>query len=199
MIIIPRWDRAVYGKYDWLYYLCNSFDNDLEVLHNYKKKDGSLGWSRFIKFLRVQEYDNYEIIKELGFPMTKYAFMQNISHRTVLKPEFMLDCDNLWIPMPDDTRFYFPSIKAKSTWIVKDLLSQGINPSVYWTQSKSYHISWVDTDLLKYSDYTRTQKKKKIIWKYGCDGMKAGLRAPIALEWSLHYKSKKPKIPVKLV
>jgi len=170
------------SKENFLFRIMNRFDMDLEVCYNYKMKDGSLGFSKWVRFLELSEYDNKDYIPKLY--MTKENFIRKITHRSVLDIELMLDLDEHGLLKDKDTHLDF---------IINKLKEQNIEYVVYFTGSKSYHISILLPFLKSKTKQERTELKRKLINMFIGDSQKASSRCMISLEGEVHYKSGKIK------
>ena len=193
MKTFKAWDGK--SKEDWFYYLTNVLGHDnLFLCYNYFKGE-DMYFSRWITYETVCMYHQTEIVKELlPYKMTRQQFIEKVTHRQILDIELLLDIDDCYHP-----RYTFPDIKTKAKCICIDLERKKIPYVVYWTGSKSYHISFINTELRQFDNYQRTMLKRKVLEMYGADTMKATPKCMISLELAKHYKSGQPKKKVKLI
>ena len=195
MYITPRKRLTTESMDDWLWYLTNKLgQEDLWLCQNYVLDD-ELRFSKWITYQQVKHYKENELIREaLPFCTTPKKFIPQVTHRRVLDIEILIDIDDLNHPY-----FLFDSILTKAKVICMILKEKGIPYIVYWTGSKSYHISYYDLSLRDLPERQRTVKKIKILESYGADLGKAIPKCMIALEGAKHYKSGKPKTYVTLI
>ena len=170
----------------FLHTLYNKYGaHDLELCSNYNVDD-EMYFSKWIKYNDLIHLKQNE--KPEGVGLTKKYFIKNVTHRSILPCEIMIDVDDALLKGVN----MFGSILEKSKWIVSELRKEGIEPAVYFTGNKSYHISYIEPMLQNVPDYQKVLYKQEIINKYGGDIMKAG-RSLISMEGTIHYKSGKIK------
>ena len=155
-------------------------------------KDGlDLRWSSKVRYDYLMGLAEWEYVRgtfdvQHQRPYRKFEFFDNVSHRTILDLELLLDIDDVDHPYID-----FNNIEEKSRWVYKNLCSTGYDPVVYFTKNKSYHISVLDIKLREMSRGQRQKFRENLITKYHCDlGLVSDLRT-IALEGQKHYRSGK--------
>lgn len=187
-----------YSKEEFFWFLYNKLGySNLCLCYNYMK-EGVLGFSKWLPYSYLLR-SNIEDKVKTPFLLMRKTFIKRVSHRSILDIEIMLDIDDVYLY--DNfgyLRYTFDSIKAKSKWVTQMLDQEHIEYSVYWTGSKSYHISYLDFRLRKLSSYSRRQYKQKIAFKFGADLQKCSDRVMISLEEQPHYKSGLPKKKIKL-
>ncbi len=195
MYITPRPRLTSQPMEDWLWYLTNKLgQEELWLCQNYMLDD-ELRFSKWITYQQIKYYEPNELIREaLPFCTTPKKFLPQITHRRVLDIEILIDIDDL-----DHPCFKFDSILTKAKVICMMLAEKGIPYIVYWTGSKSYHISYYDLRLRALPERQRTVKKIKILESYGGDLGKATPKCMIAMEGAKHYKSNKPKTHTKII
>lgn len=167
-----------FSKTEFLWKLGNKFGYDIEVCHSWTDNKGNKFFSKWKSLLWLMQFEHDEYIKELG--MTRKEFIEKASHRTVLDMELLLDFDE---------RGSFDSIKQRAKNICENLKNQKIEYTIYFSGSKSYHISILFPFLKKFNKYKLTIKKKTFIEWLGGDGLKASSRNMIALEGEPHWKT----------
>ena len=128
-----------------------------------------------------------EYIKELR--CTREEFIKKATHRSVLDIELLIDIDEAG---------EFASIKEKAQNIVKKLDHNNVIHTIYFSGSKSYHISILMPELREQDPYKRSEIKRDILSSLGADTQKASNRNMIALEGESHWKTGKQKLEVKL-
>lgn len=141
--------------------------------------------------LRIWEWVKGTYDTELGRPMTRQEFTGKINHRSVLDIEVMLDVDDTEHPFLE-----FTTIKEKARFIYQSLHKNGYKVKCYFTNSKSYHLSFIEAKLRRMHKMQREAYKLKIITKYGCDEDLAHDGHMVSMEDTLHYKSGKKKTEV---
>ena len=195
MYITPRKRLVSEPQEDWLWYLTNKLgQEDLWLCQNYVR-DGDLMFSKWITYQTLLQYDSHEIVMEqLPFVTRPKKFIELATHRRILDIEILLDIDDVYHP-----HYIFDSILTKAKVICMLLTEQHIPYIVYWTGSKSYHISYYDLRLRNIYERQRTVTKIKILESYGADLMKATPKCMIAMEGAKHYKSGQPKKYVRLI
>lgn len=175
--------RVEQSKHDYFYFLVNKLGcSALELAYSYKAEDGTMRFSKWVKWCWLQEFNSSDYIKELK--TTRNRFIERVSHRSVLDIEIMIDVDDSG---------EFKTIKSKAKSICNLLKERNIKYSVYFSGSKSYHISFLIPELRFVSDYERTKIKRDFLEKIGGDTLKASLRNLIALEGARHWKTGKIK------
>ena len=195
MYITPRKRLMSEPQEDWLWYLTNKLgQEELWLCQNYIREEQMM-FSKWITFQTLQSYDYHEVVLEqLPFVTRPKQFIEQATHRRILDIEILLDIDDVYHP-----HFIFDSILTKAKVICMQLKEKGIPYIVYWTGSKSYHISYYDLRLRDLTERQRTVHKIKILESYGADLMKSTPKAMIALEGAKHYKSGKAKKCVDLI
>jgi hypothetical protein len=129
---------------------------------------------------------------KLDTPFQMKEYIEKVSHRTVLDIELMLDIDD-----KKHNVLKFKSIHDKAEFIYFKL--QEFGPSVYFTQSKSYHLGILDPTLRELSKEQRKRYREEFMKRAHLysDFHLCSEDVTIALEGAIHYRSKKPKIKVK--
>ena len=146
---------------------------DLCISYNYQNH-GPMMFSKWIPYTKIMHMEREN----------KLLLLNKITHRSILDIEIMFDIDE---------QEPYKSIVQKAAHIYHGLKEEGYEPITYFTGSKSYHISIIETNLRKMSSYLRSTLKRKKIALYGCDLMKSASRCMIAMEGAKHYKSGKRK------
>lgn len=155
---------------------------DLELAYNYKKKDGSTGFSKWIRFDYLQSIDLTEKVE--GTFDTKEQFLNKVTHRRILDIEVVLDIDETpeGSINPDE-------IKKYAIIILKQIKRKGFSFEAYFSGSKSVHANFLFPRLRDMSVLERDRFKKSFIMKFKGDIAKAGRRNMIALEGVPHWKT----------
>ena len=180
--------RKFQTREEFLYYIYNNLGFDVEICYTYKKKDGSIGFSKWVKYSLLMHYEDNEWIDELR--CTKKQFIDKATHRSILDIEFLLDIDEAGD---------FKDIKTHTRYIIKRLNYLGIKDFItYFTGSKSYHIS-IMVAQFRHLEYHKIEDIKDSILSFlGADLQKKAKRCMISLEGARHYKSGKKKEVVEL-
>lgn len=175
------------SKVSFLWFIYNKLNcRNLTLCYSYKKKDGGLGFSRWVTYEELEYLELNENVK--GTFDTKEQFLKKVSHRSVLDIEVMLDIDE---------KNNFDSIKDKAISICKKLKEMNIEYICSFTGSKSYHFSILFLELRNNKNWIK--KKIEVLENLGADLQKASTRCMIALEGEKHYKSGKKKERVNLI
>jgi hypothetical protein len=181
---------------DFFYFLYNKLGfTELKMSYNYKK-DNELYWSTNFKYEDLLHTRPDQYIKNtwnpiLKRPYTRNEVLSNVSHRSVLDIEILLDVDDTLL----FNQNMFKTIKEKTQFILNQI--RQYKPVVYFTGSKSYHISYILPELRFMSQRQRKQIKTDIITQFGCDNALSGENARISLEGATHYKSGQNKRLIK--
>lgn len=152
-------------------------------------------WSKRVLYLHLLEHRPNQWVKgtykkDAGRPMSRSEFEENANQRTVLDSEILLDVDD-----KEHDILSFTTIEEKAKFIYYRIKSiYNITPVCFFTRSKSYHISFFDTNLGILLPSQRKRYRECIIEQFGCDMDLANDNHTIALEWSNHYKSNKEKV-----
>jgi len=164
---------------EYFYYLTNTLGFELEIAHNYIKKDGGKGFSKWIKFNRIMEVELEEQLTPETW-MTRQQFVEKATHRSVGDIEIMIDIDEAG---------KYKTIKEHAKNIIRKIKNLNIIYSCYFSGSKSYHISILIPHLRYYSKYQREKEKLNFLKFIGSDLQKASSRNMIALEGVPHWKT----------
>lgn len=204
------------SKQSFLDRLCQIYPK-LEVCYSYTK-DGELGFSKWVKWMKLQELNDSDIVPDQPFSITKKSFVEKTSHRSILADiEILFDIDDEYmfrsiiqsqkqkeINVIDDKynaieeNLKFETIKEKSQWVIEELKSVGKYPTITFTGNKSYHLSLIVSEFRDMSVNERRRIKQEVLDYYGCDSQKSSERVMIAMEGATHYRSGKPKMEVEL-
>jgi len=172
-----------YSTEEFLFYIYNNLGfTDLEVAYNYFRKDGSVGFSKWIRFDYLQSIDCDEKVE--GTFDTKEQFLNKITHRRVLDIEVMLDIDST----PQNSE-KVEDIKQYAKEILFNLRNLGYSFIPYYSGSKSIHVSFLFPELRNVSKRIREDFKKEFILKFSGDIAKSSNRNMIALEGVPHWKT----------
>jgi len=181
-------ERFIENREDLLYYFYNDLGCDgLKMCMSWKKANGEIRFSKWVSYDKMMHYAQDEIIPEVG--ITRREFVKGISHRTVLDIELCIDIDE---------KGKFDSIKSAAKNICTRLDTLKIQYSVYFTGSKSYHITLKDESWRYMNKSWRDHQKKQLLEMLGGDLQKASCNVMIAMEGAVHYRSGTPKIEVEL-
>jgi len=177
-----EWDNNTY-----LYHIYNDLGiRGLRIAHNYTDEQGELRFSKWIDYNTLMHLEPGERVP--GMYMDKNEFIAKATHRTILDIEVMLDVDE------PATSAGFETIDETSAAIIAFLRKHGFSFVVHHTGNKSYHISFLHTDLRNKSKNHRRKLKSWILEEsLGADGMKTSSNQMIALEGAPHYRSGEPK------
>lgn len=108
-------------------------------------------------------------------------FLKKINNRTILDIEVVLDLEE----------------PEKYDMLTKKLEEDKLHYKAYKTGSKGYHFHLIFPELRDKTEQQRKKIKEYLIRKYGCDPQKATSRSGIALEFTAHWKTGKPKELIK--
>lgn len=140
-------------------------------------------FSKWIKYENLMHLEDWQYVK--GTTDKKREFINKVTHRSILDIELLFDIDDLNVL---GIKVY-DTIKEKAMYIYFYLKKKGLNPVMYFTGSKSYHISVIIPKLRQWSKYRRTKYKEEKLIMLGGDTMKKSDRCLISLENCIHYKS----------
>lgn len=173
---------------------------DLEVAYNYIRKDGSIGFSKWIRFDYLMSIAAEDTVK--GTFDTKKKFLDKITHRSVLDIEVLYDFDECEEGTSDPLR-----IKEYAKQAISKLNKAGIYGEAYFSGSKSIHYSVLVPPLRKCTKYQREVFKQNALRPlcvtdtysgrtdvmFSADLQKKSRRTMIALEGALHWKTGRRK------
>lgn len=156
------------GWIDKLYYHIGKQQCDFELSGTYKKKDGDVGFSKWMKYS--------ECIFPVDFDGScsewkAQKFFEQINQRQILPIEVVLDIEE----------------KDKIKEIVEKLKELNLIFYVFSTGSRGYHIH------IFFNEVVEPSKKLALIKYFGADEMKDKERVLISLEYAPHWKSGKIK------
>lgn len=169
------------SKEEFLYHLTNNFGYDVEISYNYEK-NGQRLFSKWRSYLWLSQYEPCDYVPELR--MTRKEFIDKVTHRSILDIEILIDIDD---PKP------FDSIEEKFFWVKQELDKRKLSYTVYFSGSKSYHISLLFPELRNYPKHVLFEMKKRFLEFLGADVQKAAVRTMIAFEGEPHWKTGKRK------
>jgi hypothetical protein len=186
-------NRSKYSTNEaYLFHLYNDLGClDLKVAYNYVRPDGGVGFSKWISFEYLMHLDQHEKVE--GTFDTKKDFLNKVTHRSILDIEILLDIDE--VPFGGSDK---DDIKVFSENICKRLIKQGYQMEVYFSGSKSYHISLLFPEFRRYHRTTVESIRRKILERLGADKMKFHTKSMIALEGVPHWKTGVVKEEVKI-
>lgn len=165
----------------------------LRFCYTYTGKDGEKYFSKWISLFQLWHLAPED--KVPGQFDTRTQFFSKIQHRTILPCELTFDIDDARL----GRKMVFPNIKSKAIFIKNQLIQKyNLDPIIYFTGNKSYHITCIIPKLLELDIQERQEYRSKMINNYGCDDLKKSESCPIALEGAIHYKSGKKKEVVEL-
>ena len=153
---------------DYLFYDIGKQNEDYWVCGSYTKDNGEIGFSPWITYRNALFHIDFDGISE---DWQDYAFFKQISHRSILKNEVVVDLET----------------KDTINDVVVALRKNKMKFTVWETHSRGYHIH------IFFKDELSERQKKFIIKKYGGDVAKAGPKVLIACEHAIHWKSGKLK------
>jgi len=188
-----RLNRSKYSTNEaYLFHLYNDLgDIGLKVAYNYTTASGDIGFSKWIPFDVLMHLDTNDKVE--GTFDTKEQFLRKVTHRTILDIEIMFDIDADPFGSSDKKK-----IAAYSTKYCKLLKRKGYFFEVYFSGSKSYHISLIFPEFRNYSKHTVETIRRKILERVGADINKISSRTMIALEGVPHWKTGVVKEEVKI-
>jgi len=158
---MPKLDRESYNSVEsYLFHLYNDLGCiDLEMCYNYKFPDGTVGFSKWIRFDTIMCLDYDEYIK--GTNDTKKEFLQKITHRSVLDIEVLYDFDE-----DDKGNKNQKEIYAYAKKCIKLMEEKGIYGETYSTGSKGIHHSVFYPELRTFSRSIREKHKLALLRTY---------------------------------
>ena len=179
-----RLNRNEYGSTEsYLFHLFNDLGFvDLELSYNYKRADGGIGFSKWIRFDEIMAVDYKEIVP--GTRDTKENFLSKVTHRSVLDIEVMFDFDETPWGSTDKE-----DIKKYATKKLLELRRKGFTFEAFFSGSKSIHCSVMFHQLRDMSKRNREFFKRQFLEKFSADVQKAIGRNMIALEGVPHWKT----------
>jgi len=150
-------------KVQWLQDVCNKY-TDFKIAYNYKRFDGSIGWSKHKTVMDCWEND--------------LKFLFKATHRQILPYEIILDLDDI------------DSIK-KVDRICDYLEHCGESFYCFSTGGKGYHIHIIEKKLLNFSQNYRRKIREVFFNKFDIefDNVKVNDTLLISLEWQPHRKT----------
>lgn len=168
------WDKK--GWLDHLFYDVGKQACNFWVMSLYKTKTGEQRCrGKWRLYMDAQEDDK---------------FMEKVNNRTILDTEVVLDYD----PPDEQTQ---EETDRKFEIKCKQIESDGLKFLGYPTGSRGHHIHLLFSDLRNLSERERKKFKNYVIKKYGAEELKDGSKAPIALEYSPHWKTGTLKEPTR--
>ena len=178
----PKLNREKYSTNEaYIFHLYNDLGaTNLKVACSFRN-NGDVIWSKWILFEDLMSLDNNEIV---WGKMNKKEFLKNISHRTIMDIEIMLDIDETPNGSSDKK-----DIKKYSVKYCKLLKKEGYFFEAYFSGSKSYHISLLFPEFRNYSKTTVENIKKKVLERVSADKIKFHTNCMIALEGVPHWKT----------
>ena len=186
MKIVRKYNHTKTQFFDMLY---NKYGAEkLQLSYNYIDNEGVKRFTRWVPYGLLTLMEQKDVIPGYPIRMTKESFIAQVTHRTVLDIELLVDLDELH-PV-------FSNMTDQARWIVEYMNKQGFEVSVYHTGSKSYHISILMPSLRDMPERKRTDIKRAWLKLLGGDLMKSSPKCMIACEGAIHYKSGKPKSKV---
>lgn len=189
----PKLNRSKYSTNEaYLFHLFNDLGaTNIKVAYNYLRKDGTIGFSKWISFDLLIHLNYDENVP--GTFDTKKQFLKKITHRSIMDIELLLDIDETPFGSSDKDEIAKYSVKY-----CKALMKKGYSFEAYFSGSKSYHISLLFPEFRNYSKNLVESIKKKILGTVSADGMKFHTNSMIALEGAPHWKTGKIKEEVKI-
>lgn len=162
--------------------------HDLYLQHNYTM-NGELAWSPKLRYDELMTRPGNQWVKgtynaEKNRSYTRTEFIEAATHRSILDIEVMIDIDadhNHYLELND--------IRQKAEFTAWSLRKKGKDISIYFTGSKSYHISYIEPRLRGLSPEARRKHKEKIVREYFGDMDLINPRKMISMEGAIHYRS----------
>lgn len=178
----PKLNREKYSTNEaYLFHLYNDFGvTDLKVACSFRKGE-DVFWSKWISFEELMSKDYDDIVWK---NTTKRDFLKQISHRTIMDVELMLDIDETPSGSSDKE-----DIKEYSIKYCKLLRAKGYTFEAFFSGSKSFHISLLFPEFRNYSKYTVESIKKRLLERVSADKVKFHSSCMIALEGVPHWKT----------
>jgi len=179
----PKLNRTNYRSNEsYLFHLYNDLGcKDLKVACSFRKDNKDIYWSKWFLFEDLQHKDRDDFVWK-GYTRTK--FLEKISHRSVLDIEVMLDIDE-----DEFGSSKKEDIEVLGNKICRKLNSKGFIYEVFFSGSKSYHISILFPQLRNQTKYGQEHFKKAFIKTHFGDKMKFHTNCMIALEGVEHWKT----------
>jgi hypothetical protein len=160
------------GKRHLLEHLANKY-GDFKIAKMYKDKEGDVHSSKHKTVLACNE--------------TNDKLLYEANNRQIFESELVIDIDPPKGENPAKTKRRFQST-------CNFLNRQGLGYRAYSTGSRGYHIHLIFPKLLSITNYERTQMRQRILSQFkGYDLSKCSNNVMIALEFSEHFKTGKPK------
>ena len=225
---MPKLDRESYNSVEsYLFHLYNDLGCiDLEMCYNYKFPDGTVAFSKWIRFDILMNLDYNDIVK--GTNDTKRKFLDKVTHRSVLDIEVLYDFDE-----DENGSQIREDIYIYAKKCISNMEKNGIYGETFSTGSKGIHHSVFYPELRSFSKSVREKHKFALLRTYkiierhnvikhkfasgepksekdsiisfsekktdiSADLNKKSNRCMIALEESKHWKSGKIKKRIKL-
>jgi hypothetical protein len=185
-------NRSKYSTNEaYLFHLYNDLGaTDLKVACSFRNGSEVL-WSKWLSYEELMHFDYNELVWK---NFTKKQFLENISHRSIMDIELLLDIDETPVTHSQKKE----DIKIYSINYCKRLKKHGYSFEVFFSGSKSYHISLLFPEFRKYSKYIVEDIKKRLLKTISADSMKFHTKSMIALEGVPHWKTGIVKKEVKI-
>jgi len=153
----------------FLQWACNHF-GDFKVATRFQNGDWTQHWS---------------VLKVWHNPK-EFWRLDQANNRTLYPCEIVLDIDPVSSETPEQIakRFYD---------IANTLIEEGYEFYAYHSGSRGFHIHLIFPDLVLEDESFRRELRKNFIKAFGCDMMKSSEQSMIALEFTPHWKTGKPK------
>lgn len=158
-------------RISYLQWACNKF-GDFKVATSYP--DGR--WSKHYSVMEI-------------WHSGEFWRLAQANHRTLFNNELVLDVD----PIKGEKEGH---IYKRFKSILERLNDEGYEYTAYFTGSRGYHIHMFFDELALFSKYKREKTREYILKEYHCDLMKKGDAMMIAMEFTKHWKSGKPKTTI---
>jgi hypothetical protein len=126
--------------------------------------------------------------RDVGFTKSRWLLYANA--RTILSNEIVLDFDIEKKESIDN----FEKRILQTINVVKKY-HRDVRP--FYSGSKGVHVHIFDQELLKMNTYDREEHRESMLKMFGADTQKKSERTTIALEYAPHWKTGKPKVPLK--
>lgn len=155
----------VFSKKGWLDYLQNTY-GDFKIAAAYQDQDGNPHWSKHRLYMDARNDPE---------------FLARVNNRTIFPTELVIDIEN---------KTDIQQIKEKLEKYGVEVISKA---AIFETGSKGYHIHIFSSYLDPIINPNSKKIKKNILKELNADTAKANDYSMIALEFSPHWKTGKPK------
>jgi hypothetical protein len=174
------------SKDEYFFFLYNKLGcTDLKLAYARIDSLGVPHWTKHIPYGTLMSLESDAQV--VGTGMTKAKFLDCCNQRTVLDIEILIDIDKgrgKW------------GIEQTAKFLVRRLRDRGIEHTVWFTGSKSYHISVLIPKLREWTEEQQRAAKEMFLRSLEVDTQKVSTGSMIALEECKHYKSGKVKSEV---